>query len=308
MQSPSNRSKRYKKSIRLTGRDRDVLRQIAEFGVLSTEQIWRLCFPSLIRTRKRMRQLWQHGLVRRRVRPVHIGEGTSQLFYSVTRKGAGQTTEDRATTKSPTGRHQLSDHALEITAFRVTLTLAMRKARGATIVRWVGDRELHFRGSVRIGELTKKVPIIPDGFFVIRQGMKEFGYFLEIDRGTTDLTRMRAKFIAYLDLWHGPVAKDKLGIRSFRVLYVTQSEKRLSGLLKTMKGIVPNGLRRDVLQFTSVERFSLDNLEQIFGPIWQTIDQSGSVSACRLLPDHPPSTLPIAPGKPPVRGPDAGAR
>jgi hypothetical protein len=281
---------------------------VAEFGVLSTEQIQRLSFPSLIRTRKRLRQLWQHRFVSRRVRPVHIGEGTSQLFYSVTRKGTGQCTDDTAATRFSTGRHRLSDHALQITTFRVALTLAMSKARGTLIVRWVGDRELHFRGSVRVGEHTKPVPIVPDGFFVIRHGLKEFGYFLEVDRGTTDLTRMRAKFIAYLDLWHGPVAKDKLGIRSFRVLYVTQSEKRLNGLLKTLQGIVPNGLRRDVLQFTSAERFSLDNPERIFGPIWRTIDLSGSVSACRLLPDHPPLTLPIAPGKPPVCEPDAGAR
>jgi hypothetical protein len=239
---------------------------------------------------------------------VHIGEGTSQLFYTVTRTGAGQTSDDNATTKHANGHQHFSDHARQITAFRVALTLAMRKARGTAIARWVGDRELHFRGSVRVGEFTKHVPIIPDSFFVLRQGVKEYGYFLEIDRGTTDLTRMRAKFIAYLELWHGTVAKEKLGIRSFRVLYVAHSEKRLHGLLKSLQGIIPNGLRRDVLQFTSVERYSLVNPERVFGPIWNTIDRSGSVSACRLLPDHPPSTLPIAPGKPPVCEPDAGAR
>lgn len=309
MRSPSSRRVTLKKPIRLTDRDRDVLRQVAAFGVLSTEQGQRLCFPSPSRARKRLRQLWRHGLVRRHRRPVTVGEGTSQLFFTTSRRGwkliAGDGVGRPA---SPKGRVRLNDHALEIIGFRVALTLAVQHARETAIGRWIGDRELRFTGSVRVGEVTKQVPIIPDAFFTLRQGQKEFAYFLELDRGTTDLTRMRAKFIAYLDLWHGPVATDKLGIRSFRVLYVTHSEKRLQGLLKTLQGIVPDGLRRDILQFTSMEKYTLDKPERLFGPIWQTIDQSGDLHARRLLPDQPPSTLPIAPGKPPVREPDAGAR
>jgi hypothetical protein len=276
---------------------------------MSTEQIQRLCFPSLSRARKRMRQLWHHGLVRRHQRPVVIGDGTSQFFHTMSRKGEQLIARNGVPMPNHTkARMRLGDHALGIIEFRVALTLAVRNAKETAVGRWIGDRELRFAGSVRVGEMTRRVPIVPDAFFTLRHGQKELGYFLEIDRGTTDLTRMRMKFIAYLDLWHGRPVTEKLGVRSFRVLFVTQSEKRLNGLLKTLQGIAPNGLRRDILQFTSVERRSLDKPERLFGPIWQTIDQSDGISTSRLLPDRPPLTLPIAPGKPPVCEPDAGAR
>jgi hypothetical protein len=76
----------------LTARDTDVLRHVANFGVLSTDQACHLCFPSVSRARKRLKQLWQHRLLRRSTRPVHVGDGTSPYLYSLAPKGKERVT------------------------------------------------------------------------------------------------------------------------------------------------------------------------------------------------------------------------
>jgi hypothetical protein len=37
----------------------------------------------------------------------------------------------------------------------------------------------------------------PDGYGILRMGLHEFGFFLELDRGTVRSGRLRAKFGAY---------------------------------------------------------------------------------------------------------------
>jgi len=75
------------KPIVINERDKVLLVRAADYRVLTTEQVFRLHFPSFSRARKRLYQLWQHGYLRRIIRPARIGEGSSMYLYLPGKRG-----------------------------------------------------------------------------------------------------------------------------------------------------------------------------------------------------------------------------
>ena len=295
----------------LTERDQALLRIVVDYGVLSTEQAYRLSFPSMSRARKRLRLLWQHGLIKRNVRPVRMGEGSSALLYTLTRKGQVAYSGNGDGLGKPVSgnRKSLSEHVLRINDFRTAMTLAIRRTEGLCIRTWGQGREFRFVATTNGQNGPKTVLIVPDAFFTINGAGQDFSYFLEIDRGTTDHGRLRTKFGAYAALWQSKAASLQLGIRSFRVLYVTTTEKRIQRMLGALQSLNTAGRRVDVFNFTCFERSSLAQPDQILKPIWHTVDTlTGNLRTLCPFPSSIPSMLPIAPGKPPVSEPDARAR
>ena len=310
MPSMPRPEKRNRKPMVLTHRDHEILSTVLDFGMLSTEQASRLLFPSLSRARKRLRLLWGHGLLTRHVRPVRMGEGSSALLYTLTRKGhTAMSVSDRPDRPVCNVRKSLAEHALRINDFRTALTIALRRTEGLRMRTWGQGRELRFSAATVGPHGPRTVPIVPDAFFIIDGAGQDFCYFLEVDRGTTDHGRIRTKLEAYASLWRSKAASLQLGIRSFRVLYVTTTEKRLQRMLRVLQSLNTAVGRVDVINFTCFERYSLTQPERVLKPIWHGVDQvTGSCRTVCPFPAPIPSTLPIAPGKPPVGEPDAGAR
>jgi Replication-relaxation len=295
------------KPIQLSNRDRAILRDVNDYGILSTEQVFRLRFPSIHRARKRLRLLWRHRFVTRNVRPMRRGEGSSPYLYSLAHKGRRLLAGDEPVADSthrvrPIGT---SEHTLRLNDFRIALSLNCRGSIGLMLKDWKQGRTVRFDPAVRNGSLTVRVPIVPDGFFTLQYGGKDFSYFLEIDRGTADLGRIRTKILAYLNLWHSGAASTKLGVRSFRLLYDTSSEKRLVNMLSMMQTLSQTTQRIGICVMTTFSRYSLSRPETLMEPIWQSIDHSGNFVRTCPFPGSIPSTLPIAPGKPPVCEPEA---
>lgn len=295
-----------RRPIRVTDRDEKLLRHLAGFGMLTTEQVYRLCFSSISRARKRLRLLWQHRLIARHSRPVRMGEGTAPYLYILTsrgRKAIGDSTAGVLITRRTT---RLSLHSEKINDFHIALMLAAKDSWYPTLSKWQQGRGLHFTGTAHTDQVSVRVPIVPDAFFVLALGKQEFAYFLEMDRGTTDLKRIKVKLLAYLDLWRSKVASKQLRIRSFRVLYITTTQRRLQNILKVIEGLHGGHRRTDVLCITEQGKFSLQRPEKLFEPIWETVDQTGHNTDVRAFPVLP-VRLPTAPTNPAVRGPDAGA-
>jgi len=304
MPSRLKRSMQTRKPIALTERDHRLLAHVQEYGVLSTDHLHRLCFSSVSRARKRLRRLWQHGLLKRHARPVRMGEGSAVLLYTVTRKGSAiakpQCNPGVGTTIR--ARVSLGEHALSINDFRVGLSLATRNAGYPQLRLWGQGAEYRFSAVIKVGNITKEVCLIPDAFFILEMGGRDFAYFLEIDRGTTDLGRIKTKMLAYHDLWQSKAASTKLGIRSFRVLHVTTTEKRLQNTLRTFQNLRSTAIRLDLFSLTCFTRYSLERPNRLLESVWHTIDQSGNTLTTCPFPGSYPSKLPIAPGKPPVCG------
>jgi len=294
----------------LTERDRVILRTVAEYGVLSTEHLHGMCFPSASRTRKRLRRLWQHKLLTRHVRRVRMGDGSAALLYTVGRSGRAHLGGNGPGEEKPSAKRRvsLSEHALAVTDFRVALSLALRRRDGLRLTAWRHGSAFRFQPSVQVDGRDTIVPIVPDAYFTLTADGRDFNYCLEIDRGTTDLKRIRTKFLAYLNLWQSRAASAKLGILSFRILYVTTTEKRLAHMVEVLRSIQAPRRRLDLINVTCFSRYSLNHPARLYEPIWETIAMDDALQHARPFPVATPSKLPIVPGNPPVSEPEVGAR
>lgn len=96
-------------------------------------------------------------------------------------------------------------HALEVSSFRITLTLACRESHGQiNLMFW--EQGIQLRDSV-IGKSQEgseeRFPVYPDAFFGLSVHGRRLSYFLEIDRGTMPIVAssarsdLRKKFIGY---------------------------------------------------------------------------------------------------------------
>jgi len=294
------------KPIILTDRDRDILGQVAKYRVLSTDQLQALCFPSVHRARKRLRALWLHGYLKRHERPVRMGLGSSQALYSSTPKGQALVPQDSGQEPFLASKLPLSEHSQAITQFRVIFETALKRFPGLKVALWRQDRGLGMTAEIDTNKGGKKVVVLPDALFAFRVDGRDYCYCLEIDRGSTDLGRIQTKLLAYLQIWQDRIVTAKFGFRSFRLLFVTTSAARARRILDRLSAPIFRNRRLDVLLVATFDDYSLQQPAKLIDSIWQTLDANLlTVSVCPF-PVSLTSKLPTAPGKPPVRGPDAG--
>ncbi|MCC6962523.1 MAG: replication-relaxation family protein [candidate division Zixibacteria bacterium] len=265
-----------KSPIRITARDKQLLQKLSEYRLLSTEQIRYLLYPSMNRARKRILQLFRHGLVARFTRPVRLGEGSSQYIYRPSRKGESLIHQEplgpKLATRSLTETQ--GKHALQINDFRVALELAERIRDDFSLAYWKPDREVKVTVPVTIRQKPVQVPIVPDGVFSVRIQDKDFFYMLEIDRATTPLNRIRIKLEAYLSFWHSRPHLADLGIPTFRILWVTSGKQRLQNLLGIIQALTAKYPRTDIAFLTTQDQVRLDQPEHILGKVWQLVHRT----------------------------------
>lgn len=269
------------KPIHITDRDKRLLRTIAEYGVVSTEHIRYLLFPSIGRARKRLRQLWQHGFLLRIDRPTRLGEGTKTKLYRCTRKStklvvlsqSGVVTSNAKRTISST----YAEHQLSINRSRVCLELAVKRTPGIALINWIPDRGAKFRVPVFSGSRQQHTVIIPDATFTLWSGNQSFGYFLEMDLGTTSLSRIKTKLLGYLELFRNPAEQTAKPHPRFRVLLVVNSEARLNSILNAIGGLPRSERRTDILLLTQFDRFGYEAPEALFSPIWSTVSTDRNI-------------------------------
>lgn len=305
MPQPS-KSRSQQGKIQITKRDLDVFRALREYGVLSTEQIVRLLFSSESRARRRLRQLWQHSLIKRQVRPIRMGEGSSSFFYTLTQRAGSLIPESMK--EESTGRLRAirpGNHLIRLNDFRITLHKAGEAVGDGFRLHFKSGANVRFRAQVTRGGRSVDLRMIPDGFVGLETGGKQFWYFIEIDLGTEDQKRIRTKMLAYLSAFRDGEVARRLGIRSFRVLCVTTTEKRLANMTDELTKLRSLGLRTDVVFLSSFDKIKPLFPETLLDRIWLTVDSNGTKIEVSPFLGHSPLSLPTAPGKPPVRGPDA---
>lgn len=256
--------------VRITERDRELLKKLAEYRLLSTEQIRYLLYPSMNRARKRVLQLFRHGLVARFARPIRLGEGSSQYLYRPSRNCIALLTGASArNVRPPRAVTELQgDHALRINDFRISLELASRQCDDIALTFWKPDRDVKLVVPITIGHRLIRVPVIPDGFFGLRLQGKEFFYMIEVDRGTAPLTRIRTKLEAYLNLWQSRSLLAGLKIPTFRLLWITSGQQRPQNLVKIVQTLTAKYPRTDIVFLTTQAQVRLDQPERILGKVW----------------------------------------
>ena len=234
-------------SMVLTERDREVIKTVHAYGMLSRSQIETLLFTpekgqghptKTSRCRRRLQLLYHNEYLERIPVRVQFGPGCSDFVYCLARRGAELVSKEvdgeinwRPGSKVLTAF--FLEHTLKTNDFRIAVVMAA-EAEGFTAVNWVDENALKaMQVQVRNPEsVVESLPFRPDGFFSLMMKEGAACFFVEIDRGTMPSTRFADKVKAYRGCRQSGTSHQRFGTRNFRVLTVTTGKRRLKNLVK----------------------------------------------------------------------------
>lgn len=241
----------------ITERDRSVLRSLAEYRLLTNEQIERLHFRSAQTALRRMRRLEAAGLVVRRrsdAVPTQVitltALGKSTLVGGAT-PGVNTTFERRRVATLP-GAYFLR-HQLEVSDFRIAVALSAGQRPDVELLSVLVDTDrtavapaaqplaLLAETVAFGGEKAERITHTPDLAFAMRRGERQAIFLVEVDRGTEvvgDPKRGVGRFVRFYlralvsGAFNGLRARLGLPdeVRGFRVLVVTTSAARVRAI------------------------------------------------------------------------------
>ena len=205
--------RKVKKKIRIQERDVDILKDIARYRFLTSDQILRLHFPkgsdSYCNTRLMYLFHKPYRLINREALPIEYGKGSPKLVYSLTKRGADFLKTHGFSThmtyqkayKQKLLKAEYRKHEIAINEFRISVEMAVKK-QGWEIEQWISEVEFKdpaILNPMRVyySERGINIPVAPDGFFSIYNpdSQRRALFFLEVDRATMDHTRFRLKKI-----------------------------------------------------------------------------------------------------------------
>lgn len=258
--------------MRLTERDVDILKAVAEYRILRQDHIQQLFFGSKSTAQYRLSHLYQHGFLNRHFLPVYAG--WSPTLYTLDKRGVALLKAacaiNRVNLWDAEKGHEFLSHTLAINDFRVAVTVACRQA-GYTLAQWIGEASLkadYDRVTITAPNGKKQsVSLIPDSYFTIETPKGRASFFLEMDMGTMTLGRFQSKIRAYLAYLESNAYQQRYQTRSLRVLTVTTSAARSANLKATTEQLH----RERVFWFTHQALVTVDQV--LHAPIWQLVGQ-----------------------------------
>jgi hypothetical protein len=259
--------------LKLQPRDIALLRDVADFRFLNSEQVLALHEGSRRNLMTRLNLLFQHGYLDRPESQTSARLTSAHIVYSLGRKGAEQLSKDAEEREGMYRRVKevertlpLMAHALMISQFRVCITLAV-KAHGAKLTRFTQGYDLKEMLRPVHGENPS---LVPDAFFTLEEKGDVINFFVEADRGTMTTEKFVNKLKTYWSWRSDERLKEKLRLSRFRVLTLTPSEGRNESLRNAGKGGDPRGEGSLMFLFTSEKQYSLSSPDMILKPIWKS--------------------------------------
>lgn len=292
-------------AFRITARDVAILRAVARFRFLSSDQIARLIDGSPAALLVRLKLLFYHAYLDR---PRHqhaqlavfFDEGNRPLVYGLARRGAqllaecGMAIDAKLdwTTKNARATVSFLAHTLETADAMIGIDHACAAAGHIALIdhhelmpsfpaatRALRD-PFRCRVTVRIpGQaLPLAIAVVPDRLFSLAYANgTRHNFALELDRGTMDVkakrlvgkSSFRRKLIGYVQAWRERQHTTAWGFHSFRVLTITTSEKRITHM---------RAAQREVTQDTASGLFLYATAERLaaHGPLGEAwVDGNG---------------------------------
>ncbi|MGP8321754.1 MAG: replication-relaxation family protein [Methanosarcinaceae archaeon] len=288
-----------KKVFKFTDRDSQILLTLYKHRFLSISQIQQVHFPSLQTAYRRMRILKEAGFVTSFTVP-----NIEESIFSVAKKGMNSVAESLGVgikelkwtdTKTKPKDYYFMQHFLAINDFRIALK-QICDTSSVTLLGFIPD---YFGEKIQRGGIKKYIKDIicdidfereeishtPDGVFALEKNSKFALFFLEIDRGTEVVSNVNKGVLKSLRFYISYLLNGKyqrytkdFGVESFkgfRSLYVTTSDKRLQNIRQATDSLkIPQKVKR----FHWITTFEKINEENIFNPIWVSIDPNDSNS------------------------------
>jgi hypothetical protein len=179
-------------------------------------------------------------------------------------------------------------HQLLLVDLRCILELACR-GTSIRIATWREGKELWDRVVTWQDRKRVELPVCPDTFFTLEEGSRPAGrnclnFFLEADRSTTTHKRFQQKLFAYRQYLEDGRQTLKYGIKTFRVVTFTLTERRAYALSAAASDVLPENMFKHFL-FASVEGLSIAEPRPILSDIFVAPGAgTGSGARFRLVP------------------------
>lgn len=267
----------------LTERDKAIVLDVHEYGLLSCPQIERLHFQpekgqahmtKTSRCRHRLKLLYHHEFLNRIFIPVGPHEGSRPIVYCLDKRGADLVAQelgiDRAQVRWRPKRSRVSslflEHTLQVNDVRIAVQLAARE-QGLELLQWVGEGQLKAMKE-RVPDprrAGRSLPVVPDGYFTLKIGDRKACFFLEVDRATMTNRRFGDKMRAYEIYVRTGRYFERYGTRSLRVLVVTTTHQRLANLKSTTE----EATTMSIFWFTTIDQVEPEII--LTSDIWQVV-------------------------------------
>jgi hypothetical protein len=245
--------------VRITLRDIEVLKDLYTSRYMTAPQIqalhWRENrggeYGQITACRRRLRLLFDAGLIRRIEPHFRYSEGKQPLIYALDRRGAQVLTDqlsiDPATIACKPHERESNwpflQHILDTTDARIAITLAA-DARGLTVAQWYNELELRSGDLCDVVSLeypdgsTHRAAVVPDALFCLQTSEGKQTYWcVEIDKRTITVepTNWEArgwmrKIRTYTTYFSSDLYKQRYGEHVVHVLTITTGEVRLAHL------------------------------------------------------------------------------
>ena len=251
--------------VRLTDRDRSLIRTVALHGAASRSQLATIGqFTSISRANRRLRALFDGNYLRRTY--VASGPFSPEAVYILGPRGVPIAVEEtnldpielaRQSRRRP--ERMFLEHLLGVLSIRLELYQA---PNSITVKEFASEPECRHEYVVKLGHKSYKRLIKPDGYFLVDADGLLRPYFLEFDRGHVSLRQMKWVFERYaLYFTEGAFGSAyALGL-PFEVLVVTTAGKRrIAHLEALVKGTIP------IVRFAAVSDIQSFGL---FGSVWR---------------------------------------
>lgn len=214
----------------ITDRDQQLIEHLYRFRLLSRDQIMALAhFNSLTRANTRLAKLVKAKIIARKLTPVVPGHGGAQALYHLAPASTGVLKVDPGTVLAQSrqaARWDLRQVEHVVTANQIIvdfLSAADRVPETQTPA---------YRTEPELRRAFLGKPFVPDGWFAWAERGMRFNCFVEVDLGHEGLTQWRKKVLDYLAYAESGSHQGTFSFRSFRVLVLAASERRLENLRK----------------------------------------------------------------------------
>lgn len=263
--------------FRLTERDCRIIKAINDCVVLRTDQVQILEFNSPSPAYERLEKLYHYEYLNRHfITQVAAAPAASKIVYSITPLSAsvlaatfGYTVSDINYPGRAVSNWKTLQPILAVNDFRVHLMRAVRGREGFKLVRWIPEKDFRAHPDfVYVKDAkgkTKKSPLYPDGYIILKTPLGEVRFFVEIDSGTEGLEQFRSQISIYQEYMASGQYQERFKSDILRVVIVTNSDKRLRDLRKAIAQ-VGGGTR---YWLTTANRATWEAL--FSSPIWHKI-------------------------------------
>ena len=281
----------------LTPRDLEILAIVHRYRYLEARHIRALVPGSGQQITRRLQGLFHNGYVGRFLPPqrmrLDLEQGAPLIAYGLELAGAralaaagpvvaGLNGSEKNTVnwnKAQTRRTEwFLRHSVMLSNFRCALELATRADAETDLLNW---EQGVLRNGTRTADDGRKraVRIAPDAYFTLRRAGKTRHAFLEVDRSTEELDRLKAKYVNY---WWYLQSLEFLStvdpVDTAVVLFVTTGRMRLANMMSTLRNLQkPNRARRvkrGAFWFCLDSDCGLGDPQSNLGPVWRTVNTS----------------------------------